>query len=242
MTTTALICIACTVGLLACAGGSETGNPLQPTPIALSAWTSDPGAVSLEPTTGGVTLNNMWVAFGTFDFRSGEACGQIVTDDTGPTVDVVDLTSPNVAIEAQAASRDHCGLVVPLKNATEILSADAPSELSNHSVLISGQRDDGVRFVLQYPEPDELELVGNFAVPGDGPLLLAFDVAGLMQGIDLSAATIETNGTIVIDDARNSGLLLAFEMNLECALELYRDANDSGGVDTGDELLANCVP
>ena len=34
----------------------------------------------------------------------------------------------------------------------------------------------------------------------------------------------------------------AFERNLECSLELYRDVDGDGAVGPGDPLLAHCAP
>ena len=44
-----------------------------------------------------------------------------------------------------------------------------------------------------------------------------------------------------IDGDDNRALLDAFELNLECSLELYRDADDDGAVSSADPRLAHCA-
>jgi hypothetical protein len=236
--------------LCACsAGGSETGNPVQPMPIGLDARSSDPGAVAVATSSGaaGTVIDQAWVAFGELTFLRGAECDALGDYDyEGATAHVADLASPDARITVDVAPDGYCGLVVPLQMQTPSLPERAPPELADHSIVLLGERADGTAFVLTHPEQDELELAAQdaaFVVAPDGAdLLLSFDVAIWMDGVDLEAAEVDGDGVIRIDAGSNRALLDAFEVNLECSLELYGDGDADGAVSPGDPLLARCAP
>ncbi len=230
-----------------CAGGTETGNPAVSTPIALQVYSTDPATVSVGPGEGGSVVRQAWVAFGVFDFRGVGECAGIneLNLPPGPSLLVADLADPGTRIELELEADTYCGLVVPLEKITAELPDGAPAELADHSIVIQGQRADGVGFTLAYPEQDELELAGiagdfDLAADGEG-LLLFFDVSVWMNGVDLQAAALSPDGSIRIDATSNPALLEAFELNVECALELYRDPDGDGALDPGEPQLAACV-
>jgi hypothetical protein len=217
--------------------------------IGLNARSSDPEAVAVTSGTAGTVIAEAWLALGEFLFVSGVACEQLGDFDvTGPTLAVVDLSRADARVTVEVSPGGYCGLVVPLHTATPgaELPEDAPSELAGHSIVLRGERADGTPFVLTHPEQDELELAsddGEFAVAPDGPrLLLSFDAAIWMRGVDLDSAQVGDDGTIRIDGSTNRALLDAFELNLECSLELYEDGDDDGEVGSDDVRLAGCAP
>jgi hypothetical protein len=78
-------------------------------------------------------------------------------------------------------------------------------------------------------------------VNGQGPLLLlSFDVATWLDGIDLDGADRSADGSIVIDETHNTPLLTRFEANIDCSLELFIDLDDDGVVSPSDERIARC--
>jgi hypothetical protein len=238
------------LALCACAdGGSETGNPALPMRIGLNARSSDPEAVAISTGTAGTVIAEAWVAFGEFAFLQGEQCASLGDYDvTGPTLDVVDLSRSDARITVEVSPASYCGLVVPLHTATPSaeLPDGAPDELAGHSIVLRGERADGTAFVLTHPEQDEIELASEddaFEVAAEGArLLLSFDAAIWMQGVDLDLAELGADDVIRIDGTNNRALLDAFERNLECSLELYEDSDDDGAVGASDPLLARCAP
>jgi hypothetical protein len=122
------------------------------------------------------------------------------------------------------------------------LPQGAPSELADHGIVVRGRLDDGTRFLIAHPEQDELELASSDDVfEADQDLLLSFDVARWLDGIAIAGATRESDGSVRIDEDHNRALLDAFEANVECSLELYRDADGDGSKSKGDPLLAKCA-
>lgn len=228
-----------------CAGGSETGNPAVPMPIGLSVRSSDETRVNVHTASDTVVIDQAWVAFGPFDFVRGERCAMLdEIGQTAPTLLVADLAAPGVEIEVRVEPRDYCGLVIPLERHTRMVPAGAPAELEDHSIVVRGTRMDGTPFELAWPEQEELDMGGIdglLPVREGDRLLFAFDVAVWMEGLDLDGATVSDDGVIRIDEANNSALLLVFEENVECSLELFLDVDGDGAVGADDELLAVCV-
>ncbi len=231
--------------MLSCAGGSETGNPAVPTLLGLQVLSSNPEAVAVSQGAGGTVIEEAWFSFGPFNFLPEGFCEDMEFDNrSGPTSVVADLAREGTQIELELDSGVYCGAIVALEPITSVFPNAAPEELSDHSVVVKGESPDGVPFILAYPERDELEILsvaGPFAVEAsEDALLLVFDVSILMEGVALDTAELSPDGDIRIDAENNEQLLEAFEDNLECALELYGDADSDGMLGDDDMLLASC--
>ena len=230
--------------LLGCAGGSETGNPALPIELALGTYSSDPEAIGFSSGTAGTVIDEAWVSFGELAFLRGDECALLDGYDTPvPTLLVQDLAQP-VELTVEVEDGTYCGVVVPLQRITPELPDGAPPELADHSVVLKGRREDGTPFVLMHPERDELELLpidGELPVGGEDRLLLFFDVAFWMNGVDLESAEVGDDGVIHIDGTTNVDLWSRFEnVNLECSMEMFADANDDAMIDDGDPRVATC--
>lgn len=229
----------------ACAGGSETGNPVLPTEIALSLRSSDPDLIAVSEGAEGSVLAEAWIAFGDVIFLNDEDCarfGEIEAPDT--TLVIADLARAGVVISIDTEADGHCGLVVPLPSRNDVLPAGAPDELRGSSIVLRGARADGTPFLLTHTEHEDLELeaIAGTIQTQERTLLLSFDVATWMRDVDLDGAVVGDDGVIHIDPGENSALLTRFEENMECSLELYADGNGNGAVDAADPLLARCFP
>lgn len=240
-----LALLAC--GLLACeTGGSETGNPVA-AQMALGVRTEDPDLIGIRSGSGGAVLHEAWFAFGEVTFLGPSQCANLGDIDiVGPTMLAVDLAREDTPLEFELRAKHYCGLAVPLNLHSENLRGHAPAELADHSIVLLGERADGTAFELMHSEQDTLELAaegGQFAIERDGPrLLLSFDVAQWMDGIDLDSAELGDDGVIHIDVENNRPLVDRFEANLECALQLYADDDGDDEVGATDTLLARCQP
>ncbi len=229
----------------ACAGGSETGNPALPTPIALSVHSSEPELVAVSQGAQGSSIREAWVAFGEARFLGADECARFGDlDVVGDTEVVADLAEPGGVLKLPTPRGERCGLLLPLENDSQELPAGAPAALGSHSVLVLGERTDGTPFELRYPEHDELELAAESGglEPAAQPLLLSFDVATWLRDVDLDVATLEADETILIDEAHNLPLLQRFELNLACSLELFADEDEDGQLTEGEPRLARCAP
>ena len=234
--------------MLAACAGTETGNPAVSKSLGLNVHSSKPDVVAISSATKATVIDEAWVAFGRFAFLRDGECGQIANfTHMGPAVIVGDLAASRLHVEVAVEPRAYCGVVAPLENANAKLPAGAPAGLHDHSIVVLGHRADGVAFTLAYPQLDELELTPpsapSFEVKADGPpLLLVFDVASWMAGLDLDQASPGPDGSIHVDESANLPLLLTFESNIDCSLELYSDLDRSGNISAGDRLVARCAP
>ena len=229
----------------ACVGGSETGNPVLQTPIALSLHSSEPELVAVSRGAQGSVIDEAWVAFGQARFLGESECARFGDlDVVGDTLLVADLAEPGAVLSLPTQRGEHCGLLLPLEMDTAELPEGAPDELHEHSVLLRGERTDGTPFMLGYPEHDELELAMEDGAldPAAQPLLLSFDVATWLRDVDLDAATLEDDGSIQIDADHNRALLDRFELNLACSLDLFADEDDDARLGQDEPRLARCAP
>lgn len=230
-----------------CAGGSETGNPFRPIPVELQVRSSDPQVAAVSEEAGGTVIERAWFSFGVISFIGDDQCSDPgrFNYEVGDSLVTTDLVDEGTVVDMDIVAGEYCGVIVPLQRRTSVLPDGAPTELSDHSVVLKGKRADGVSFTLAHPEQDELEIIhqvsGTFDVgPSEDPLLLSFDVAILLKDVDFETADIAPDGTIRIDEHNNRELLDDFEYNLECALTLYADADNNGELDSSDRLLATC--
>jgi hypothetical protein len=237
------------LGLVSCAGGgAETGNPMAPISIKLQIRSTEPETVAIKEKTGGTMIDQAWVSFGVFAFiKEGLCTKDAAESESGPgkSLLVADLAAKGPATEMEIANGDYCGVLIPLQHPTAELPKDAPAELSNFSMILKGERSDGIAFTLTHAEEEGLGIVeptsGTFNVgASQDPLLLSFDMAVLMKEINLDIAELESDGTIRIDKDHNRALLQEFEINIHCAPTLYADANRNGKLDEKDTLLATC--
>jgi hypothetical protein len=232
-------------GSLACSeGGSETGNPVA-TNMGLGLRSGDPEQVGIGSGSAGVVLEAAWLAIGEVTLLGEGECANLGEIDVfGRTAIAADLVRGDARFTLDVAARSYCGLALPLNLNNSDLPQGAPAALADHSIVLSGHRADGVRFELLHSEQDTIELAadaGEFAIEADGSgLLLSFDVAVWMEGLDFDAAEIGDDGVIHIDVSANRALLDAYEANLECSLELFADADDDGALGSGDPRLARC--
>ena len=242
-----LACVLIACALSACAGATETGNPAVPVDIQLDLRSSAPSAVGIRTGAADTVIEQAWFALGEPLFLDEGQCGSLEDFPVGPTSLVADLASPDARIELQVASERYCGLVLRLQQDSTELPDDAPSELEDHSIVLTGTRADGTPFMVLHAEQDEIEVIaddGSFEVEEGGPLLLlAFDVAALMRDVALDDAEVDTDGVIRIDAMRNTPLHEAFDANLECSLDLYFDRDEDGQLDAAlDPHVARCAP
>ena len=226
----------------ACAG-TDTGNPY-PQPLTVDAHSSEPGdfAIAIPENNGGVVVQ-MWLSFDPFalipDGDAACASGEVGIDnelDFGIADHAASgVTSRDVEIDAA----DYCALSVPFALATAPIPAGAPPELEGASITLTGTTAAGNEFTVVSQLVANITLTGPGALAFDqdlGPLFLGFDVATWLDGVDIDAAA--GGPSIVIDTNTNSDLLAQFEANLAAGIELYRDLDDNGQADPGDELIA----
>lgn len=231
------------IGNTACMG-TEVGN-YDPVSLDLTTYSSSPDGVAVGPTpsTAPVKVREVWVSIERVRFRAATTCDDPNprTDIEGPIVaELVSGLSMGLPGAIDLAAGRYCRLETTFRR-SDTAGGGIPAELDGHSILVRGQRADGVPFVIASRRTDEARLrardTQGFPIDmSTGRLFLAVDVAGWLAGIDLEASEIidEGSGPIIrIDDASNADLLAAFEGNVASVMDLFRDDNSDGvlGVD-----------
>lgn len=223
-----LACVWAVVCVLACAGGTETGNPSFEGQLAYDAYSSDVTAVALstaedDPASGATVIESVWLVLGDISFSP--ECGapsEAPVHATG--IGEGDHAAQGRVVTALAlAEGDYCSVRVPLERAPESPTA-GPAELGGHSILIQGVIPDGARFRVRSAMAGALELSGT--VPFElseqaGTVLIGFDLAVWIEAIDWSEAQL-SDGAIEIDAEHNRMLLERFEAALAGGTGLYR--------------------
>jgi hypothetical protein len=123
--------------------------------------------------------------------------------------------------------------------ASHPIPAAAPAQLSANSLVLLGERQDGVPFqlvsdaeptcALSSPDP-------GFALTGErADLLLVFDLVAWFATTDLSTAAVGSDGTIRIDANENEALRASFEASVLGSATLHHDLNHDGMYDHATE-------
>lgn len=221
------------VAMLACTG-TETGNPSFRGQAALTARTSDPTvAVIGGPSGGGAVVSSVWVSLGEI------ALGRCTSTDedlavAGPVA--IEL-APEAELHAiEVRENSWCHLDAPFAVVTAPLPVGAPAELAGRTAVIAGERADGVAFRVLARREASVRLKTSDASPlpvsSEQPsVLIAYDVAAWLAGVDLTSATVGPDGSITIDETSNATLLATIEAQLAAAVTLHVDSDGDGRLD-----------
>jgi len=227
---------------------TETGNPEFAGQMALLTDTSNPADISIGPGGTIAIVDQAWMGFGDLRLVSDPGCDEIDEINTDiPVPSPVDLAAGPAIVPFDGTTDEFCRVRVPMRRATVPLPMGAPPELADASIALAGSRPDGTPFLVvsrREREADVRSRTTPFALDdGLSALVMAFDVATWLEGVDLSGAEV-VGGRILINDSSNRPLLDVFENNVETALRLYRDLDEDGVLDPEDrmDLLADGGP
>lgn len=221
-----LLAVACT--------GTETGNPSADTQLTLRARSADSQVVTIGTDQGRIRVTAAWVSLGPISLV---ACDAAASEVLRPIAeDIVAAPAPR-AFETEGDV--YCGLGTRYDRASGELPGGAPVELPGRSLVVIGQRNDGVGFRLATELSAPVSLAATapgFSVDAlEHSLILAFDLASWFDTVDLTVATLETDGSIRVDAQRNPALLGAFDAGIGGSATLHHDIDHDGELDA-DEL------
>jgi hypothetical protein len=216
--------------------GTETGNPSFAL-MSIDAHSSDPDSVSVREATGDVVIDQAWVTFGRValapscdgaELRASDVLGTGDHSEPGPL-------SFDIELDGRAS---FCRLIAPLEPLEGTPPAGAPPELAGRSIVILARLTDGTDVRVVSAFEGDVTVDAAFTLEEDAAgLFLGMDVARWFSGVDLSAATREADGSIVLDDDTNTALRDALDARVPMGIELYRDANADGVLDDPPVLI-----
>jgi hypothetical protein len=216
---------------------TETGNPVTQQTLALTARSSSED-VSTGEDGASLTVDEAWIVLGDIRFVKSADCDRGPAsrgDIDGPLA--IDLVKGAETLRLELDSANYCRVRVRLEKAKDVTGA--PAELEDRSIVLHGTRADGTAFVVRSRRNYDLDLRargdGFSLADARGGMILAFDVATWLSGVDLEGATPSNGALIEIDDDHERARLDAFEDNVKRAMELFRDRDRDARLDD-DEL------
>jgi hypothetical protein len=208
--------------------GTETGNPTLPTvELRVTAFSNDFGAVAVAKPGPKISVTR---AFAELREIQLIPCGAGLPPPEFAPVSVELTQAPAFELDATGTDEKYCGAHIALAPS----AAGALPELDGLSVFLEGTRADGTPFQIASAEPVGVDLHTNppgtpFSAEG---LLLGFNLATWLAGVDLDGATVE-GSKVTVDVSHNTDALVVFEAQAALAPALYDDA-DGNGMLAGD--------
>jgi hypothetical protein len=232
--------------------GSHIGNPTARLSLALTGYDSaDSGELTLSS---GITVDEAWLVLDRVRLRTAEECGRRddSTDVPAPIAAelVGDVMLPGrPVLEAQAT--DYCRVELRFDGLEPEALEGAPAELSGRSILVHGERADGVAFEVAGELVDSFRLDAQetpFALPeGDAGLVVGFAMDEWLDGTALDAADVGTRDGapfIAIGAGDNEPLFRGFRDAIRESARLFRDDDRDGRLDASErtEVLGVGIP
>lgn len=229
--------------LSACVG-TDVGNP-QDEPeeeaeveLHFSGYEqSTSSALVLEERT---RIDSAWVVLEEFRFQQSSNCGEDGEfDDSEPLV--VDLLASEETYEPPffiKAAGEYCRLDIGFAHVgADQLPQGAPQRLADHSIVVEGERADGVSFSIQGDFDDDLHLSGameSFRLEeGRQSLIIGFALDAWIDEGELE--DIDDEDPIIIDRANHANLLEDFHKQVKRSAGLFRDQNDNARLDPDEQ-------
>jgi hypothetical protein len=227
--------------LIACTGGTETGNPVVSGSLSYTGYSSASDRIGVGEGGEVATVMQAWFALDSVSI-SKEGCDS----GRGRDFEVAALglgdhaAGAHVSTEYEAEAGTFCRVELPFVAVADDANA-GPEELRGHSLLLTGKLADGTELTIVSDARPVVELeaeAGGFELQsGLADALVAFDFATWLDGVDFDSAEREGDAVVISADS-NPELLQAFDANLAAGIVLYRDADADGVLDDQPEELA----
>jgi hypothetical protein len=227
--------------------GTETGNPSFEGELSYDAYSSEPAVAALRQGERGAVVTEAWLVLGDVTFIDNNHCAEPEAAEGHAE----GLGPGDHAPDGGARTRfwlpigQYCGLRVPLERAGKgELPEGAPAELRDHSIVLSGElpERDGTPFLIASAQRGTLELEaddGSFELgPDSARVLLAFDLALWLDGIDLASAEPDADGRVTISDSSHPELLARFDENVRAGIDVFLDPEGEGKFENAGERIA----
>ncbi len=220
--------------------GTDVGNPQQDkadVELEFAGYAeTQQSALTLESD---LQIERAWIVLSQFRFQSESECGTDGPFDATEPV-VVDLLADEPSYEAPIFTKpagDYCKLDLGFTSLeADQLPEGAPSDLAGLSVLVEGQRADGVEFRFE-GEFDELfhlnGAVQSFRLEeGRQHLIVGFALNEWINESKLDR--IEDEAPILINSESNSEFLGDFSASVKRSANLFRDENGNRRLDADE--------
>lgn len=228
--------------------GTESGSPSFEGELTYDAYSSEPAVAALREGDKGAVVTGVWLVLGDVTFVDNNHCAE---PETAPGhADA--LGADDHATAAAARTRfwlpigEYCGLRVPLLRADEDeLPDSAPPELAEHSIVLLGElpEHDGAPFLIASTVERTFALEAedsSFELgPDSARVLVGFDVAAWLDGVELDAQEPDDDGRVLVSEDAHPDLLERFEQNLADGVGAFLDPRGTGRFEVAGDRLAH---
>ena len=239
-------CLLLLTGALACTG-TETGNPSFEGELAYDAYSSEPARAALREGDQGAVVEQAWLVLGDVTFVDNNHCAEPEQAEGHAS----GLGAGDHAPADGARTRfwlpigQYCGLRLPIERAGERdLPEGAPPELAEHSVVLAGrlpERDD-LPFLIASRMQRTITLEADESSfelgPDSARVLLGFDVAAWLDGVELGAIEADDDGRVLISEDAHREQLERFEDNVAAGISVFYDPDGEGRFEDAAERIA----
>ncbi len=238
-----VFCLALALG--GCAG-TETGNPNAPYSTAdllINARSSNTQALTLRQPGGRVVVEQAWLTLDRLSFREGADCTRSNESVATPKIGLGDHSGPDaLRLSMNVKPGSYCQATATFMNGQVEKPLGAPTEVLDHSIVVVGRLADGTPFKIasNFAAPVHLDATQRAFDWGTdrSALLLEFDLAEWVRGIDFAGAARDPSHEIILDERNNTDSLATFEGNVAPGVELFHDVSANGDVDPEDTQAA----
>lgn len=214
----ALLLFACSDG--PSQGVTETGNPELVADVSMRARSSDPGTISVRGN-GDVNVDSLWLAVKGMELFPAAVCEDNAPSFIDPFVSDATARVPQVQ-RGRAVRTSYCGARITLDPTLD--PGDGPDALAGHTLVMTGTTEERRPFLIRTSLDFDVVLSrdeGNFMLDETHDQIeVGFDVSIWLDEIWIDDGFPSPDGTIVIDENNNVGLLQDFEGGLLDSMDI----------------------
>lgn len=225
----------CVVAAIAgCAPADQSSRIVESSRVSLSAHSSEPNLVNVGSSQG-LSVQRAWVSWDALRFYGCD--GETEQVASGVAVDLTRSASFDFK-----ASGDYCTVSSTFVRAAHPLPQGAPATLIGSTLVIEGALANKTLFSLASEDTQIVRAQSTSGITlGGAPtkLVLTFDLAKAMKGVDLTKAKADSQGVIRLTNTENAALLAAVEQQFLNAATLFVDNDGDGKLGPSDQVVAS---
>lgn len=240
------IVLAALVGMSACVG-TDVGNPGdEEAEVEMHVTGYESGKKQQALNLPGETeVESIWLVVDEFRFQQASACGETERADHSEPL-VVDLLADEPTYEPPHLTEpagEYCRLDVGLaEGGVSRAPKEAPDALSEHGLVIEGQRAGGTDFRIEADLGGEFYLVGldeHFDLAAESQsLVVGFGVDQWIDEEDLDMVERSDGDTLVIDEKDHPDFIEEIQKRATRSAGLFEDGDGDGRLDADERRNA----
>lgn len=219
--------------------GTDVGNGRTTVELQVEGYEAVAAGTQAMTLTSGARIDELYLVISKVRLQPGTSCDgedDTAIDVEGPLVaDLVGDRFVDGPVTFDTIASNFCGLRFSFQRLESAPPAGVPAALDGLSMLVTGERSDGVPFTIRSELAEQVEL-GSQGNPfpldeGESILFLSYE---LSSWIDAAALDGLDGNPIVIDKDNNQDRLEAFEEAVKESSQLFEDRDGDGELGEGE--------